>query len=65
MLSWDEIEEKRKALGLSRAELCRRAGISESTVFKGLHKHTPPSSVVAEAIGRVLDSAKERQERAA
>ena len=37
--SWAEYEAERQALGISRAELLRRAGISETTMFKGLRAH--------------------------
>jgi hypothetical protein len=37
--SWAEYEADRQGLGLSRAELLRRAGISETTMFKGLKAH--------------------------
>lgn len=38
--SWAEYESERQALGLSRAELLRRSGISETTMFKGLKAHS-------------------------
>ena len=44
MKTWSEIERRRKRTGLSRAEMCRRAGISESTVFKGVKGKTKPST---------------------
>lgn len=34
--SWAQYEAERTELGLSRAELLRRAGVSETTMFKGL-----------------------------
>ncbi len=37
--SWAEYEAERIELDLSRAELLRRAGISETTMFKGLKAH--------------------------
>lgn len=58
---WGAIEARRKAVGLSRAEMCRRAGISESTVFYGLRNGTPPSSVVAKAVTGVLDAASDNR----
>ena len=38
-MSWAEYEAERVELNLSRAELLRRAGISETTMFKGLKAH--------------------------
>ncbi len=38
-MTWAEFEAERRALGLSRAELLRRSGISETTMFKGLKAH--------------------------
>lgn len=54
MRHWSEIEKKREELGLSRAEMCRRAGISESTVFKGLQKKGTPSNAVRKALTNVF-----------
>jgi hypothetical protein len=38
--SWAEYEAERIALGISRADLLRRAGVSETTMFKGLQADT-------------------------
>lgn len=54
MRTWTEIEAKRAKLGLSRAAMCRRAGISESTVFKGLRKKTRPIASVLHQVELVL-----------
>lgn len=45
--TWAEYEKAQRALQafspkFSRAELCRRAGISDATMFKGIRKGTSP-----------------------
>lgn len=58
MAWWNDIEARRARLDhLSRAEMARRAGISESTVTKGLNRGTRPIGAVRKAIERVLDEA--------
>ncbi|MCI5075668.1 helix-turn-helix domain-containing protein [Oricola sp.] len=57
MKSWKEIEDRRAQVGLSRAEMCRRAGISESTVFKGLQRTGTPSPSVRRILAMVLRAA--------
>lgn len=51
---WQRIEERRAALGLSRAEMCRRAGISESTATKAVARGSKPLSAVRRQIETVL-----------
>ena len=58
-MDWNEIERRRKTAGLSRAEMCRRAGISESTATKGLRYGTRPSAVVARAVTQVIEQAEQ------
>lgn len=66
--SWHDFERERKALQaysprFSRAELCRRAGISETTMFKGLKDGLTPTRrthgkvrhAIEEATGRLTD----------
>lgn len=65
MVLWSEIEARRKRLGFSRAEMCRRAGISESTVFKGLRNGGVPSSSIAKLLEFVLSAAETKEEEAA
>lgn len=55
---WRDVETRRKAIGLSRAEMCRRAGISESTVFKGLKRQTAPTRAVRRIVELILTAAK-------
>ena len=62
MTGWTEIERRRIAAGLSRAEMCRRAGVSESTVFKGLLRRTSPSNPVERQIAAVLAAAEAMKE---
>ncbi len=63
MGSWYQIEETRKELGLSRAEMCRRAGISESTVFKGMKRCSAPSNAVRTVIEQVFSHHKFKMAR--
>lgn len=59
---WQSIENRRKKLaGLSRAEMARRAGISESTVTKGLDRNTRPISAVRKAVEGVISAEEEVQ----
>ena len=54
MQTWQEIEARRAAVSMSRAELARRAGISESTIFKGLQKQGKPHRLLAKQVELVL-----------
>ncbi len=54
MQTWQQIEARRGELGMSRAEMARRAGISESTVFKGLQKDGKPRRLLWNQINLVL-----------
>lgn len=58
---WIDIEERRKKLEISRAEMARRAGISESTVTYGLKRGTKPIPSVKREVERVIEA----EERAA
>mgnify|MGYP000237551121 CR=1 FL=1 len=52
---WKSIDNRRKAIdGLSRAEMCRRAGISESTVTKGMARGVKPIPSTRRAVEAVL-----------
>jgi transcriptional regulator with XRE-family HTH domain len=51
---WHEAERKRKLLKISRAEMARRAGISESTVTYGLKRGSKPSGAVRKLVLLVL-----------
>ncbi|MBT56206.1 MAG: hypothetical protein CMF72_22745 [Mameliella sp.] len=60
MKTWAEIDARREGYGLSRAEMCRELGISESTVFKGIQmKRRPRHSLrrAAVAFFEKLDAA--------
>lgn len=59
-MTYADIEARRKATGLSRAEMCRRAGISDTTVQKGLREARKPTGVIIRALQRVLDAEQER-----
>ena len=60
MVTYSDIEAKRQRLGLSRADMCRRAGISESTVYKGLADGRKPNPVILNALQAVLTAEQER-----
>lgn len=58
---WTDWESDRKRLqkqntGFSRAELCRRASIAETTFFKGLKNRSRPQYDVRKAIELVLEA---------
>lgn len=59
MGTWQDIERRRLALGMSRAELSRKAGISESTIFKGLRGNSKPIGSTYSACDRVLHAAED------
>ena len=62
---WKSIENRRKLLGISRAEMARRAGISESTVAKGFKLKRKPHYSVRQQVERVLNEEEREQEAAA
>jgi hypothetical protein len=66
-LTWAEVEERRLALPrrLSRAEFTRRAGISESTMTKGVKDNTPITKTVREKLELALEAARIEQEETA
>ena len=52
---WLQMETRRKRLaGLSRAELARRAGISESTITKALKLGSRPTNPIRRQVELVL-----------
>lgn len=51
---WQRIEARRRRLKISRAEMARRAGISESTVNYGLKRGSRPSGAVRRQVELVL-----------
>lgn len=53
---WETVEERRKSLKVSRAELARRAGISESTITYGLKRRTKPLPTIHRAVEQVLEA---------
>lgn len=58
-VTWAELDERRKALRaprVSRAELCRRAGISESTITKGLKFGHLPTKETRQQVELVLEA---------
>jgi transcriptional regulator with XRE-family HTH domain len=61
MSFWERIEERRRGLQLSRAEMARRAGISESTVSKALKFGRKPSGAVRRQVEMVLAAEQQLQ----
>lgn len=55
LLSYADLERMRIKAGLSRAEVSRRAGISESTFSLGLRKGRIPKNTTRTAVLKVLD----------
>lgn len=53
-LFWHRVEARRRAVGMSRAELARRARISESTIFYGRQRGTQPAARVRQFVELVL-----------
>ncbi len=55
-VTWADLDARRKALKkrVSRAELCRRAGISESTITKGLAQGHLPTKGAREKVELIL-----------
>jgi len=61
--SWKDLEEARTKLrGLSRAELARRAGISESAFTKGLAGDRYPQKETRQKVELVLEAQQRMQE---
>ncbi len=63
--TWADYERERLAVQkfspkFSRAELCRRAGISDDTFAKGLKNGTPPRSHTAGPVRRQIAAEIER-----
>ncbi|MEO9614297.1 MAG: hypothetical protein ABJG86_11215 [Nitratireductor sp.] len=56
-LTWTEVAERCDRIGLSRAEMARRAGISESTVVKGLARRSKPRGTTRRIVEMVLEAA--------
>jgi transcriptional regulator with XRE-family HTH domain len=54
MKTWQHIEAARKKRKWSRAELSRQAGLSESTIFKGISRGSRPTGHVLERIAKAL-----------
>jgi transcriptional regulator with XRE-family HTH domain len=60
MNSWKQVEKRRVLAGLSRAEMCRRAHVSETTAWKGLRARSKPSPLVLAKLEQVLTDAEQR-----
>lgn len=64
--TWKELDARRLALGkpMSRAEMARRAGISESTITKALQsaEDVRPRKSLRAQVELVLDAAEKMQE---
>lgn len=55
VLWWTLVEARRRKLGLSRAELARRAHISEATIFYGKSRGSRPSERTRQMVRLVLE----------
>ena len=61
--SWQDLEDARTKLrGLSRAELARRAGISESAFTKGLSSGRFPQKQTRQKVELILEAVRMTQE---
>jgi predicted transcriptional regulator len=64
--TWKELDARRRALGkpMSRAEMARRAGISESTITKALQsdEDVRPRKSLRDQVELVLDAAEKMAE---
>lgn len=54
LLSWRDLEDLRIKAGVSRAEVSRRAGLSESTFTKGIKLNRVPNNASRKAVLDVL-----------
>lgn len=64
-VKWTNVVERCDALGLSRAELARRAGISESTVVKGLKRDSKLRGPTRRIVEGVLEAELAEMQRGA
>lgn len=64
VVTWRDLEAARLALPrkLSRAELARRAGLSESTIGKGLREDRAPRREVRKQVELVLEAVRKMAE---
>lgn len=53
--TWREAVERCDRLGISRAEMCRRAGLSENAVQKGLRRGSKMTGATKKAVNEMLD----------
>lgn len=60
--TWAEIDQWRERLGITKAELARDAGISESALHTGLRTKSGMKLATAKLLEQVLDAAEARQE---
>lgn len=56
-VKWSSVVERCDRLGLSRAEMARRSGISESTVVKGLKRDSRLRGPTKQVVEMVLAAA--------
>lgn len=54
MRDWFDVEAQRKKVGLSQAEMCRRAGISVSAVAYGKARRSHVSNAVRDKLAAVF-----------
>ncbi len=61
MTSFSEVIARRERLGVSQVELCRRADVHETTLFRAKRDEKEPSARVLRKLNEALDDiAKER-----
>lgn len=53
-MRWSDVAARCKAAGLSHGELCRRAGLSESAMNKGLRRDSKLSGATLRQVDLVL-----------
>ena len=58
-MKWADVEARCKAAGLSNGEFCRRCGLSESAMNKGLRRGSRLSAAVRALAIRVLEQAEQ------
>jgi transcriptional regulator with XRE-family HTH domain len=55
---YQSVADRCKELKLSRAELCRRAGISDATIFKGIKERRRPTPSLRKQVELILAAEK-------
>lgn len=61
MIKWSDVEARCRALAISNAEFCRRCGLSESAMNKGLRRNSKLNPAVRKLASEVLAEAQAGQ----